>query len=240
LRRGIPKAIKLSRLLAEPSYRRALVHGVAATTEHETVAFRPAYATVIDVGANRGQFALFALKRFPAARVLCFEPLPAAYGVLARTVGGDPRVRLEQCALGAVGGVLDLNVSESDDSSSLLAPTDLQLDAFPGTSCVASVPVKIRRLDDAVEAGRIAEPFLLKIDVQGFELDVLRGASRLLEGDGDLLVEASFAELYAGQPLADEVVAALLSQGYRLRGIFSVVNGRDGHPLQADFMFSRA
>jgi FkbM family methyltransferase len=215
------------------------MQGVAATTEHEHVVFPREYGTVIDVGANRGQFAVFALHRFPHAQLLCFEPLVEAHQKLTKLVGGDPRVRIEQCAIGSTDGSLRMNVAREDDSSSLLEPTALQLEAFPNTDSTSSIDVPIRTLDGVVDIETLIRPFLIKIDVQGFELEVIRGAQRLLEEDGDLLVECSFAELYAGQALADEVVATLLSQGYRLRGIFSLTKGLDGAPLQGDFFFSR-
>jgi FkbM family methyltransferase len=233
------KTEKLRRVLAEPSYRRALAHGVAATTEHENVTFPREYSTVIDVGANRGQFALFALHRFPNAQLLCFEPLGDPHHKLVEVVGGDPRVRTQQCAIGSAAGRLRLNITHSDDSSSLLKPTLLQLQHFPKTNSISSVDVDVKTLDDVTEAETLTPPYLLKIDVQGFELEVIKGAKRLLKEDGDLLVEASFVELYSGQALADEVVATLLAQGYRLLGIFSLIRGLDGVPLQGDFLFSR-
>jgi FkbM family methyltransferase len=240
LRETLHKAGKLRRVLAEPSYRQALLRGgVAATTEHEKVVFPREYRTVIDVGANRGQFALFARRRFPDAELFCFEPLPEAHRKLTEVVGRDQGVRLEQCAIGAVEGSMSLNVSRSDDSSSLLRPTSLQLRTFPKTDAVSSINVNTKTLDGAIDTERLRPPFLLKIDVQGFELEVIRGAERLLGQDGDLLVESSFAELYDGQALADELVAALLAQGYRLRGISSLTKGLDGSPLQADFLFAR-
>ncbi len=215
------------------------MHGVAATTEHEGVVFPREYGTVIDVGANRGQFALFALHRFPRARIVCFEPLPNAFQKLAQVVGHDPRISVQQCAIGAVEETLSLNVTRRDDSSSLFKPTYLQTHTFSNTNAVSSVDVAVRRLDDVIDTCSLSCPFLLKIDVQGFELEVIRGAERLLREDGDILVEASFAELYKGQALADEVVATLLSQGYRLRGISSLTHGLDGASLQGDFLFSR-
>jgi FkbM family methyltransferase len=215
------------------------MRGVAATTEHEHVAFPREYRTVIDVGANRGQFAVFALHRFPNAQLFCFEPLPKAHHKLTEVVGDNPQVRIEQSAIGTVDGRLSLNVTRSDDSSSLLQPTALQLQTFPDTDAISSTDVRVSRLDNVISLADVRLPFLLKIDVQGFELEVLTGATHLLEGDGDILVESSFAELYAGQALADDVIALLHSSGYRLRGIYSLTKGLDGAPLQADFFFSR-
>src|SRR3712207_638198 len=72
------KVGKLITILWVASYRAALRHGVAAAVEHHAVPFEHRYLTVIDVGANRGQFALVASHRFPGAVLHCFEPLPAA------------------------------------------------------------------------------------------------------------------------------------------------------------------
>ena len=233
------KAVKLLRILVKPDYRHAVRQGVAAAVEHEQVVFPREYGSVIDVEANRGQFALFALHRFPKALLTCFEPLPAAHSKLKTIVGEDARVSSHQCAVGAEAGSLSLNVTRSDDSSSLLRPTALQLRTFRDTETVSSTQVDVVRLDDVIDLDGLLEPFLLKIDVQGFELEVLRGAERLLQKDGDVLVEASFAEFYEGQALIDEVVVTMRAYEYRLRGIFSITKGADGVPLQGDLLFSR-
>jgi FkbM family methyltransferase len=233
------KAVKLLRILSRSDYRHAIRQGVAAAVEHEQVVFPRTYRSVIDVGANRGQFALFALRRFPEASLTCFEPLPAAHSKLHAVVGHDAKVSSHQCAVGAKGGSLSLNVTRSDDSSSLLKPTALQLRTFRDTDTVSSTQVDVVSLDDVIDLGGLAEPFLLKIDVQGYELEVLRGAEQLLQKDGDVLVEASFAEFYEGQALIDEVVVEMYTSGYRLRGIFSIAKSSDGTPLQGDLLFSR-
>jgi FkbM family methyltransferase len=237
VRAALTKTLKLGQILAEPSYRQALLRtGVAATTEHRNVVFPREYGTIIDVGANRGQFALFALHRFPGARIYCFEPGPDAYPKLLSVVGKKARTR--QVAVGAAEGTMRLNVAHTDDSSSLLQPTTLQTTTFPGTGAARSMDVDVKPLDALLDPASIATPFLLKVDVQGYEHEVIGGAPGLLATDGDLLIECSFAELYAGQALADEVIATLLPLGYRLRGVYSVVSGSDG-PLQGDFLFSR-
>lgn len=239
IRNSLHRANKLRRVLQEPSYRQALRQGVAATTEHEDVVFPREYGTVIDVGANRGQFALFALHRFPAAQLLCFEPLQEAHRKLTEVVGGDPRVRVERCAIGATDGSRSLNITRSDDSSSLLQPTALQLENFPKTNSISAIDVNVRRLDDIFEADRFSPPFLLKIDVQGFELEVLRGGDHMLQGVDEVFVECSFVELYTGQALAGELIAHLWSRGFQLVGVFGVKRDVAGQCLQADVLFQR-
>ena len=240
LNNTLHRAFKLWRILPVPSYRQALKHGVAATTEHEHVIFPRDYNTVIDVGANRGQFAVFALHRFPRARVVCFEPLPDAHEKLTEVIGRDSRVRVKQYALGSVGGRRTINVTRSDDSSSLLEPTALQIRTFSKTDTTSTVDVSVETLDNALAADQITLPFLLKIDVQGFELEVIRGACDLLKHDGDLLVECSFVELYAGQVLAGELIADLWSRGFTPAGVFGITHDATGRCLQADVLFERS
>jgi len=238
---GVRKARKLLSLLADRSYRRALVAGVAAATEHQSVSFEQDFETVIDVGANRGQFALFAARHFAAAELHCFEPLPEARRSLEIALRHDrERLHVYDVAVGAVSGHRVFNVSTSDDSSSLLAPTRVQTERFPKTELAERRTVRVCRLDEILAPQALNRPCLLKLDVQGYELEVLRGADGLLESLDELLIECSFIELYEGQPLAGEVVASCLERGYWLSGIFSIVRGARGRPLQADFLFARS
>ena len=229
--------VKLLRLLAVPDYRRGLRHGVAAAIEHDAVFLEHEPRTVLDVGANRGQFALFALRRFPRARLICFEPLARPAGVLRRVVNG--RADVHEVALAAASGTAGMHLTRKDDSSSLLPVTEQQVHAFPGSREVASVEVPVRRLDECVDPARLARPCLMKIDVQGGELDVLRGCGEVLRSVDELIVECSFTELYAGQALADDVIRELRAAGFRLHGVASRTDAADGRPLQADMVFGR-
>jgi FkbM family methyltransferase len=231
------KLAKLLRLSARREYRAALRHGVAAAVEHRAVAFEREPRAVLDVGANRGQFALFARRRFPDAALHCFEPVPAALDTLRRVVGDD--VRIHPVAVGARSGMAVLHVSASDDSSSLLPVGPRLQDAYPGTRPVERIEVPVARLDDLLDPTELLRPCLMKIDVQGFEDEVLHGAHGLLESVDDILVECSFVELYAGQPLADDIIGRLRAEGFRLRGIYSLLTDDAGACLQADLLFSR-
>jgi len=231
------KAKKLVRLLPRRRYRRALRIGVAAAIEHEEVAFDHSFRTVLDVGSHTGQFALFALERFPGARLWCFEPLEAERRVLERVVGSAATV--VPAAAGAQEGPVTFHVSRATDSSSLRPITSNYTSAFHGTDEVGLVTVDVRRLDDVVGPDAIERPVLLKIDVQGGEGDVLAGAQRVLTEVDEAYVECSFVEFYEGQILADDVVALMRDAGLRLTGAYGVVRDRNGRTLQADLLFSR-
>ncbi len=228
---------KLRRILAVPSYRRALRRGVAAAVEHDATPLPERFGTVIDAGANRGQFALVAARRWPAATLVCFEPLPAPRATLGRVLAGHRRLRVVDAALSTAAGTADLHVSRADDSSSLLAITDQQTATFPGTEEVGTIRVRTARLDAEVDAAAIERPALLKIDVQGAELDVLRGATGVLDCIDAIVVECSFVELYAGQSLADEVIRLLHRHGFALSALASPTSDARGRIVQADLVF---
>lgn len=236
LRLARTRLVKLARVARAPAYWPAARKGVVASVEHAHTPFLHDFATVVDVGASRGQFALFAAQRFPSARIVCFEPLPGPQKVL-RAVLGD-RVELVPAAAGAKPGVAVVNVSAQDDSSSLLRIGRRQVAEFPGTQRVASAEVEVRPLAELLNV-ELPAPRLLKIDVQGLELDVLRGAGDALGIIDEVFVECSFIELYDGQALADEVIAFLLERGLRLVHVAGLVYGAEGAALQADLLFRR-
>jgi FkbM family methyltransferase len=239
-REWLRKARKLRRLLIVPAYRHVLfAWRVAATVEHEGQPFAESYATVIDVGSNRGQFAVFARHRWPKARVLCFEPLPGPRQVLTRVAHELGNVKVFPYALGNEGGERSMHVARSDDSSSFLAATPRQLEAFPDTREVEEQVVEVRRLENLISEEDVSPPVLMKIDVQGAELDVLRGASGLLGRVREILVECSLVELYTGQPLLDDTILFAREQGFRLSGLSAPSRASDGTPLQCDVLFSR-
>jgi len=133
-----------------------------------------------------------------------------------------------------------MHVSRLDDSSSLLPITDRYTTAFPGTEEDTGISVPVTRLDDVLAEPAPARPCLLKIDVQGYELEVLRGGTRVLQGVDEVFVECSFVELYTGQALAGELIAHLWSEGFRLAGVFGIKRDIAGQCLQADVLFQRS
>lgn len=237
----LAKARKLVRVLSVSSWRKALVsHRVVAGVEHVTVLRSlPTLATIIDVGANRGQFALAARHCFSDAEIVSFEPLagPAAH---YRAVFRDaPQVALVDVALGPVTGTAVIHVAGRDDSSSLLPITEQQADLFPGTAEVRTETVRLARLSEHLPASSIEDPALLKMDVQGFELQALEGCEDVLHRFAWAYIECSFVELYEGQARADEIIAWLRERDFVLRGVHHVAYDDAGRTVQADFLFAR-
>ena len=151
----------------------------------------------------------------------------------------DVRVNLHEAAVGPVSGSTTIHISRRDDSSSLLPITARQVDHFRGTAEVGTTAVKVGPLQEFVNEAQIEASAILKLDVQGFELQALKGCESLVRCFAHVYVECSFIELYAGQALADEVIAWLRERGLKLRGMYNPSNDREGRVVQADFLFSR-
>ncbi|MGI9499530.1 MAG: FkbM family methyltransferase [Geminicoccaceae bacterium] len=226
-------------LLADRRFRSGLLKGVAATLEHRTALEPLRFDMVVDIGANRGQFTLLMAGLRPEATILAFEPLIQPYRKLLEVASAFSRVRAMNTAIGSMRGSLPMNVAKRDDSSSLLPIGELQETIFPQTGHDRVVEVRVAPLGDFLGSIPIRRPSLLKIDVQGYELEVLKGAKDCLDLFDVVYVEASFLELYRGQPLAEDVIDTLGADGFRLASIHNLSRTRDGRPVQADFLFER-
>jgi len=235
------KLIKALKIFSRPVYAaNFLRHRVAASVEHEAALQGLGCKTVVDIGANRGQFALAARASYPHARIVAFEPLPGPARVFRQVFANEPQVSLHEAAVGPEAVRVDMHVSARDDSSSLLPIGREQTRIFPGTEEAGTAPVDVRRLEEVLHPEEIVSPALLKLDVQGFELEALRGCEPLLELFSWVYCECSFRTLYEGQALADDVIAWLRGHGLKLIGVYNLGFDKDGKAVQADFMFERA
>ena len=231
----MPRLCKFLSSVLNPQYWPALVRGVVPGIEHTSAFIDQNYRAIIDVGANKGQFAAFALTRWPRARLICFEPLPRARAKLASITAN--RAEVHPYALGEVEGGALMHVASRADSSSLLPLGERQKRIFDMGEA-SRLNVQVRRLDSVIEAGSLPRPALLKIDVQGFEYETLKGAESLLKVIDGVYVEVSFVELYAGQKLAVDVAALLQRYGFRQAGRFNAYV-IDGATVQADILFKK-
>lgn len=224
--------------LSHPTCWCALAHGVAPTIEHRRILHGLVLDGVIDVGANRGQFSLLMRLMNPGVRIVAFEPIPDEASIFREVHRPTDIVFLVESALGELPGQAILHMSRSADSSSLLPIGRRQAELFSGTEEIGTLPVAVKRLDDFVSlwAGRSKQ--LLKLDVQGFELNVLRGGIKTLRSCAYVYAECSHESLYDGQALFPEVESFLNARGFSVlrRCNEQYANGR---LIQADYLFER-
>jgi len=229
---------KFSQIISDPFLISALLKGTAAGTEHRKVLKRLNFDFIVDVGANRGQFALITRKVFPDAKIYSFEPLEGPARIFKKIFSGDPNVILYPYAIGKEKTTATIHVTKDDDSSSILPITQMQSSMFPGTTEKETRKVTILPLSQALETICIPPASLLKIDVQGFELEVLKGCDDILGKFSYLYIECSFIELYEGQALAHQVIDWLEQRNFILSGVYNIYYEKNGMAIQGDFLFS--
>jgi FkbM family methyltransferase len=196
---------------------------------------------VEDVGANEGLFARGLRDEGFTGRIVSFEPLSSAFVLLALASAPDPKWECLRLALGATAGEATLNVAGNLASSSFL-PIDRELtEAEPRLAYIGREECSLSTLDIlAPDLFQPDERLYLKLDVQGFELEVLRGAEATLEQVVVLDVELSQTQLYESGPLMDEVVAYLAERDYVLLGTEpAYVHPRTGETVQLNGLFVR-
>jgi len=197
---------------------------------------------VLDVGANEGLFASGLRASGYDGRIVSFEPLAEAYAKLEAASRHDPQWDAMHVALGSVAGQATLNVSSNWASSSFLPITDRLRETEPRTAYVGTANVAMTTLDQTRPRIMSAhDRVYLKLDVQGFELEVLRGATETLSQVEIVEAELSLVELYEGAPLFGDVVRDLDGLGFGLRAVDpGWVHPRSGAILQLDGLFTRA
>jgi FkbM family methyltransferase len=197
--------------------------------------------TVIDIGANVGQFSLVIHEICPAARIYAFEPLPECYEILCRRMSGVQRFRAFNCALGRAKGRVEFFRNEFSQASSALPMRPLHMEGFPYTKETERITVDMIRLDDVGEELTIEGPMLCKIDVQGYEEGVIRGGEGMIRKAKVVIVEVSYRPLYEGQPLFHEVYSLMVSLGFDYHGNLDEFRSpMDASVLQTDAVFIKA
>lgn len=197
--------------------------------------------TVIDVGANVGQFAVASAKLFPNVCVHSFEPNPACANLLSNHVKSLRNVLVYPIALGDKDGEIAFHVNSHSHSSSILPLTKNHLEAFPNAREVSSIQVKVSTLDRVFSGVGLVKPVLLKLDVQGYEAQALRGAADTLKRVDYVVLEASFKPMYEGEMLFMDVVHLMEGYGFSFsRPIGWLPDPHTGEIIQMDALFCKS
>lgn len=177
-----------------------------------------AVETVIDIGANTGQFALDIHQRIPNATIYSFEPLHDTFLTLTENLQAVQNFKAFNVGLGERNETASILRSSFTPSSSLLPMTELHKKLYPKSSGATPEIINIKRLDDMVGSMPITGNLLVKLDVQGYEDKVLRGGKGLISKATILLIETSFVQLYENQPLFDDIYSLVRELGFTYKG----------------------
>ena len=198
---------------------------------------------VLDVGAHRGGYARFLRNIGYRGAIISFEPEPENYRVLSAAAQRDPKWRAVPFALGDKDTTAAFNVAHISQFSSFLEPSTYSRQQFgvaSGTDRVISV--EMRRLYSVLDE-LVGDPeshrFFLKMDTQGYDMNVLDGAGSSLELVRAIQTEVSVKAIYEEMISYDVAIARLQSLGFELTGLFPVTRDRDLRVVEFDCVMRR-
>jgi len=198
------------------------------------------FETIIDIGANTGQFSHMARMLLPKARILAFEPLPSCFKVLSAFAQTDGNIETFNMALGNSTGKIEFQENQFSPSSSILPLADSHLKAYPFAAKTSKTLVSVARMDEVLSSRFLSGKILVKMDTQGYEAEVIDGGNQVIRKASCVIAEVSFRELYKGQVLFDGVYQRMRSLGFSLGGFVDQgLDPKDGGVLQANAIFFR-
>jgi FkbM family methyltransferase len=188
--------------------------------EHEKLAKQLALHgvdLVFDVGANKGQFGNNLLGAGYRGKLISFEPLSDAHSQLRSAAKSYPQWSVApRAAAGSKAGEVSINISANSQSSSMLNITAQALEGAPKAKFVATETVPVVTLDSYDQPDATT---FIKIDTQGYELEVLKGATELLKTAKGVQLEMSFTPMYEGAPAFETLYAFMINNGFELWGM---------------------
>ena len=198
--------------------------------------------SVLDVGANQGQYASYLRAIGYCGKITCFEPLKEPHSKLLKFAERNKNIIVAPpMALGDQIGEITINISENSLSSSILPMLDIHTQVAEGSAYISSEVVKLERLD-ALDNSYFSDSngIFLKIDAQGYESQILEGASGVLQQIKGIQLEMSLVPLYAGELIYQEMINKIESLGYTLHDINpSFADSKTGRTYQVDGIFFR-
>lgn len=197
---------------------------------------------IFDVGANEGQFAKDIRFYGYKNKIISFEPLKTEHEKLKLNSQNDENwLVYKRCAVGNKNSKIEINVSKNSVSSSILKMHKEHIDVAPDSRPVEIQIINQKKLDDIFEELKDKDKnYFLKIDVQGYEQQVLEGAEKVISNFKGLLVEVSLADLYKGQKPWNEMINNIQNLGFKIWSIDrGFTNKKNGKTLQVDLVFFR-
>ena len=196
---------------------------------------------IFDIGANVGQTARSYRQLFPDAKIHSFEPSDPAFSTLETTFAGDQKFKAWKLAISNVDGEKDFFCSDDDTCNSLLPPSQEIGNAALREKLTSTRKDKVEcsRLDSFCQQNSIGRIDLLKMDIQGAELQAIEGASEKL-GSGDIglvFSEVQFSPLYKDACEFRDISSAMNMHGYKLYGLYNLHHFLEDGLLWGDAIF---
>ena len=209
----INKISKLLKLFKNKIWFKGLINNIAANVELENLIENLEFDTVFDIGSNKGQFILLVEKKFPNKKIYSFEPLSENIEKQKNFFKKKKNISFHTIAIGNLVGKKEFYITKIKDSSSFLKVTNYNNKDY---SVVEKRIVKVNSLDEIIKMADFPQNILVKIDVQGFELNVLKSGKEFLSKIKYIIIEVSDKILYENQPLSKEITLFLEKNNFLL------------------------
>lgn len=198
---------------------------------------------VIDVGARHGEFSGELRDYGYRGWIASFEPVGENFRIISEKRRGDDRWKGFNMALGSEPAQLDINVTAGSAMSSFRQPNDYARDQFTEDSVITRTEtVEVRTLAGMLDELEKLVPqarIYLKLDTQGFDLEVLKGAEPVLDRVHALQSEVSIKPIYDNMPAYAEAIAAYQAHGFELAGLYPVHADKQGAVIEFDCVMIR-
>lgn len=193
-------------------------------------------SVIVDAGAYQGDVTATFLNRYPRATVHAFEPQPDLADHLRERFASDNRVQVHECAVGPTEDTVTFNQLQGEASSSVLTPGPQKREYYGDHVDIADkYDVEQVRLDAVLDEA----PDIVKLDLQGYELGALRGATSFINQVDVIFTEVEFKELYEGQALFADVQDFLSTHGFHLFNFYNLYTEETGQLTWGDAIFRR-
>ena len=207
---------KILKLCKSKLFFKGLLSGIAATVEHE-ILLKDIQSpnTIIDIGSNKVQFLILIEKMFPGRTAYSFEPIKEMMDKQKKFFSFKQNIYFYNFALGSEASLKNFFITLRKDSSSFLKINEVN-NQNKNYNIKENRPIQINTLDDCFENKNIKQPILIKIDVQGYELEVLKGSELMLKQTEYILLEVTESEMYKTQATEELIIKFLKKFNFRV------------------------
>jgi FkbM family methyltransferase len=193
---------------------------------------------IIDGGAYHGVISKKLLSTFPRAMVYAFEPQSDIFKILQKNVKDLPNIKPINKALSSSPGKRELFINKKRDTSSLSPISNSGKDFIPHVQPLNTQIVDVITLDDWSKKSNAINIDIVKLDLQGHELDALKGCTNLINSSVKIIyTEVEFVKLYENNCLFFEIETFLRKHNFNLFQFYHLKSSKDGRLLWGDALF---